>query len=299
MNDYMEIANQYLTECETIKKLSKHTLKAYRIDLKQFIMFLKIDTGESLKENVLNYISDLNKRYKPKSVKRKMASIHAFLQYVNEEEENKNDLSFFQKIRVREDKKLPRIIGSCNIKDIYKVLYSSDNHRKLRIRDRAVIELLFSTGIRVSELCLLKIGDVNLNDCVLTIFGKGRKERSIYLGNDQVLHVLKDYKKYYRFGASEEESFFINRFGSSISDQSVRNLIKNYTLQAGIHENITPHMFRHTFATLLLEEDVDIRYIQQILGHSSILTTQIYTHISQNKQKNILINKNPRNRIEV
>lgn len=134
-------------------------------------------------------------------------------------------------------------------------------------------------------------------DSVLIVFGKGNKERKIHLGNESVKSILKMYKKLYRKNAGSDEYFFINRYGKKMGDQAVRLMIKKYSKKAGLSEKITPHMFRHTFATLLLEEDVDIRYIQQILGHSSISTTQIYTHISQSKQRLILATKNPRNKI--
>ena len=184
------------------------------------------------------------------------------------------------------------MIDRSQLNALYQVLYHTENKNSLR--DCAVIELLLSTGIRVSELCCLKTKDVNLSEHYIRVYAKGSKERIIYLGNEQVIKILKEYHK-----KRGEDSifFFTNRNQNHVSDQSVRNIIKEYTKKAGIQDKITPHMFRHTFATMLLEENVDIRYIQNILGHSSISTTEIYTHISTMKQKDIMINNNPRNHV--
>ena len=157
------------------------------------------------------------------------------------------------------------------------------------------MELLFSTGIRVSELCHVRDTELNLKDCYVRIYGKGAKERILQIGNPDVLHILHVYRSLFHEEITNSGFFFINRLGHPLSEQSVRLLLLHYEKTLNLPQHITPHMFRHTFATQLLEEDVDIRYIQHILGHSSITTTQIYTHISSNKQKEILCQKNPRN----
>lgn len=149
-----------------------------------------------------------------------------------------------------------------------------------------------STGLRISEVCNLKKDDVNINEKYIRILGKGSKERILQIENEDVLKSLKEYKI---LTANENEYYFFNnRIGRKLSEQSVRNIIYDITKNAHIKQHITPHMFRHSFATMLLEEDVDIRYIQKILGHSSITTTQIYTHVTSNKQREILKEKNPK-----
>lgn len=160
-----------------------------------------------------------------------------------------------------------------------------------------MLELLFATGIRVSELSFLKPEDINFTDKTLKIYGKGARERILYIENPDVIEALQVYKKAFRSEMKSCGFFFINNWGTRYSEQSVRNMIRKYTDLASCSLHITPHMFRHSFATLLLEEDVDIRYIQNLLGHSSVTTTQIYTHISANKQRKILADKHPRNRI--
>lgn len=153
---------------------------------------------------------------------------------------------------------------------------------------------MFATGIRVSELCNIKDEDINLEERTLKIFGKGSKERMLYIGSGEVVKILKKYKEVIK-DKENNGFFFINKFNLKLSEQSVRILLNTLEKRLNLSIHITPHMFRHTFATNLLEKDVDIRYIQKILGHSSISVTQIYTHVSYPKQKEILTIKNPRN----
>lgn len=170
----------------------------------------------------------------------------------------------------------------------------TDYQKKHALRDAAVIELLFATGIRISELCSLKMNDINLYDGTILIYGKGSKERKLQIGNDDVIHILEKYKKNFLTIIQSTNHFFVNQSGNPLSDQAVRRAINKYTSLAAIELHITPHMFRHTFATSLLEADVDIRYIQEMLGHSSINITEIYTHVAMSKQRDILTTKHPR-----
>lgn len=148
--------------------------------------------------------------------------------------------------------------------------------------------------MRISELCTLKSEDVNLYDGTILIYGKGDKERRIQIGNDAVISILEEYKTDFKTEIKSCNHFFANQSGKALSDQSVRRMINKYSSLAGIDLHITPHMFRHTFATSLLEADVDIRYIQEMLGHSSINVTEIYTHVAIAKQRDILTAKHPR-----
>lgn len=149
----------------------------------------------------------------------------------------------------------------------------------------------------MSELCSLRHPDIDLHEGYVRIYGKGAKERIVQITNTYILDALRNYCRMVPSQSITHDFFFVNRLGHRLSEQSVRFMIKKYSHMAGLSEHITPHMFRHTFATLLLEEDVDIRYIQQILGHSSILTTQIYTHVTSTKQRDILTTKHPRNKL--
>lgn len=151
--------------------------------------------------------------------------------------------------------------------------------------------------MRISELCSLKPSDIDLKNKTVLIYGKGAKERMLQIENPEVISALILYQQTFKEDIDSCGYFFVNKLRLKLSDQSVRFMINHYAKLAGIEQHITPHMFRHSFATLLLEQDVDIRYIQRMLGHSSISTTEIYTHVSNTKQKDILIHKHPRNLI--
>ena len=292
----IEIEN-YLTVCQDLKGLSPLTLKAYRIDLKQFQEFMQQKDWLS-KECMIEYIDILHKQYKPKSAKRKIACIKAFYHYM--EMEDIIDINPFHKIQIKykEPIVLPKTIPLANVEGILKYAYSQYNNAKTdyqkqtALRNVIVLELLFSTGMRVSEVSKLKIQNIDLKSNNIYIFGKGSKERIMCITNKSINCLIQTYLS---IRSSNNKYLFVNKLDNNYSEQSIRNMVNEYAKAAGVELHITPHMFRHTFATALLDEDVNIRYIQQLLGHSSIVTTQIYTHISTNRIRSILENKHPRN----
>lgn len=302
LNDYVA---EYIEYCEYRKRLDRKTLKAYKIDLNQYFNYCSNLSDCFCKNVVDDYITNLHKSYKPKTVKRKIASLKAFFHYMEYKEIITENPFVKLDIRFREAKLLPKTIPFHSIQTFLSTLYTqkqlavSKYQQKCCIRDIAVIELLFATGIRISELCSLKPFNIDLESNNILIYGKGAKERIIQIGNSEVISALKLYKETFIKDIDSCGYFFVNRLQHKLSDQSVRFMIKHYAELAGISQHITPHMFRHSFATLLLEQDVDIRYIQKILGHSSISTTEIYTHVSNAKQKDILFNKHPRNNIVI
>ncbi len=298
------LIQDYLAHCKFEKGLSPKTLKSYKIDLTQFACFIKQSHDLCCKEDLHTYIALLHSRYKIKSVKRKIASLKAFYNHLEYEE--LMEINPFSKIKVKlhEPFILPRTIPIETVELLLQCAYqqksiANKNSYQYRaiLRDIAVLELLFATGIRVSELCTLRTEAVDLIGRTIKIYGKGAKERIIQIGNEDVLAAVNAYYQAFSYNIMETGLFFINRLGHQLSDQSVRFMISKYANLAGIELHITPHMFRHSFATFLLEEDVDIRYIQQLLGHSSIVTTQIYTHVTSKKQREILTTKHPRNKL--
>ena len=309
MKNLQDIIKDYLTFCRSQKRLDSKTLKAYSIDLKQFAAFLTPNYVNNVllinREVLENFIAFLHNSYKPKTVKRKLASLKAFFHFL--EYRDFIEINPFNKmqIRFREPLLLPKTIPLHTIELFLSTIYSShanaktDFQKRQTARDIAVIELLFATGMRISELCSLKYKDIDLYDRVVRIYGKGAKERQLQICNDCVISALENYICIYQTTQKDDNYFFINTSGTRMSEQSVRNMIVKYCNLAGISQHITPHMFRHSFATLLLEEDVDIRYIQEMLGHSSINVTEIYTHVSMAKQKNILMTKHPRRNMEI
>ena len=292
----------YLEYCEYRKELDRKTLKAYRIDLRQYFEYICVDEPD--KEKIEEYITQLHKNYKQKTVKRKIASIKAFYNYLEENEiiaENP-----FRKIKVKfkETVTLPRIIPREEIEKLLNHMYQCLNEhnktfRKYMLRDIAVIEVFFATGARVYEISNIREESINLNTGLIRLMGKGGKERYVQLSNTSVLEVLKKYYDEHKQTIRKCGYFFINNRENRYTEQSIRMMLKKYTKQAGIERNITPHMFRHSFATYLIEEGVDVSCVQQILGHSSIKTTQIYIHIAAKKQAEILREMHPRNNMQI
>lgn len=296
----------YLAFCKSQKCLDNKSIKAYRIDLKQFRISIPTqDINQVSIEHLESYIAFLHINYKPKTAKRKIASVKAFYHYLDYKDLITINPFNKMQIKFREPIILPKTIPLHTLEKFLKTIYSQHFNastvyqQQKTLQDIAIIELFFSTGIRISELCSLKESDVDLQNNTILIYGKGAKERQIQIGNDDVVRILRKYHKAYMDKIKTSNFFFVNKSGTIISDQSVRRMIRKYTSLAGINMHITPHMFRHTFATSLLEADVDIRYIQEMLGHSSINITEIYTHVTTAKQKDILRTKHPRKNFEI
>jgi integrase/recombinase XerD len=304
MNDLFK---SFLDYCQFQKNLSSKTLKAYGIDFKQFLSFISgknidIKTPECVnKDLIIDFLKHLLEKYKIKSVKRKIACLKAFFNFL--ESEDIILVNPFRKVKIhlKEPKVLPKALNLNEIEGIIRNAYKqvppiTDSYTyKSTIRDIAVIELLFATGFRVSELCNIKTNEIDFDNSFVKVNGKGSKERVIFIENKDVIIALKNYATLFQDKIQNSDYFFLNRFNSKLSEQSVRYMIKKHAQAVKIGRNITPHMFRHSFATLLLEEGVDIKYIQHFLGHSSIMTTQIYTQVNKEKQKEILATKHPRN----
>lgn len=292
--------------CEFEKNLSKKTLQAYEIDLSQFQQYQdykSLDIDEFDKHKVKDYIHHLYEQgLKAKTIKRKVAVIKAFFTYLEFDEVILVSPFRKMKIQIKEPKLLPKTIELKEIIKILKFLYKKKEafsnkdiySYKALVRDLSIVETLFSTGMRVSELCNIKQSNINLQAGIIKIKGKGDKERVIQICDSEVKKILKEYSELFNDQIKHTKCFFINRFDNQISEQSVRLMIKKYQKMVGIDKHLTPHMFRHSFATLLLEEGVDVRYIQHMLGHSSISTTQIYTKVNMKQQKKILNTKHPR-----
>ena len=300
--DIQHYSALFLNYCQTRKKLSPQTLKAYEIDLKQFEQFCHNDFSKS---SLCNYVETMHEQYKPKTVKRKIATLKTFTHFLlNEDYIDQNP---FQRLDIsfREPIILPKTIPLTIINQILLIAYQCKNQTRseyqLRIvlRDIAILEILFATGARVSELCHLKTHSLNFETHTVKIFGKGSRERIIQIENTEVLYALREYYKAFEDDIKATGYIFINKLHMPLKEQSVREIICKYVNLAGYDLHITPHMYRHSFATFLLEADVDIRYIQRLLGHSSITTTQIYTQVSTNKQKEILTTKHPRNKMSI
>ncbi|WP_406841784.1 tyrosine-type recombinase/integrase [Lactococcus lactis] len=285
----------YLNYCKDNKRLSEHSIRAYKSDLDQFLQFNSI--------NVEEYITHLSKQnIKSKTLKRKIATLKTFFRYLENQEVISENPFYKLRFHFRDEKKLPKIITPADLKIIYSYLLEQKLKSKTAYqkekshRNLLILSLLISTGVRISELCHITLENINTQSREITILGKGKKERILYIGSDDTYSLLIDYIDTYRV---KMDKFLFLGYDkkASLTEQSVRLLFKSINKKLGIEKNITPHMFQHTFATMLLDSGVDIRYIQQILGHSSIAVTQIYTYVSQIKQQEILVKKNPINSI--
>ena len=300
MKALSESISGYLETGEYERKLSPNTLKAYRIDLRQFSEFVSGSWPD--RDLLSSYIKHLNQSFAPRSVKRKLASIRAF--YHELKLDGTLEESPFDKlhIRIQSPKHLPRVIPSQIVHDLLQcayAAYSPSPKRRDVLRDIMVLELLFSTGLRVSELCALSKNTFILEDSELRLLinGKGSKERILQIATPELLRLVRIYCREFRAEIQTQGFILFNRRGNPLSPQSVRRIIQKYLNKIGGECHITPHMFRHTFATSLLEAGVDIRYIQSLLGHSSISTTQIYTHVTTAQQALLLAEKHPRGKM--
>lgn len=306
MDNFGLAVKDFLNHCDFEKNLSIKTIKAYRTDLQQFAKFLYsrnkfIDIKEISKIDFKNYLEQISS-LKPKSRKRKIATLKSMMNYL--EFEDKILFNPLRKLRIniKEPKILPRCLSLHEIQWILKFAYTELMDTKpesycyrILIRNVCIIELLFSTGARVSEIASLKVTDIDFTSGFIRISGKGSKERTIQIFNKDVLHLLSKYKELDKEHIHKNENyFFINRIYRKLSDQSIRRIVKLMAIKAGIKKHITPHVFRHSFATLLLEKEVDIKYIQTLLGHSSITTTQIYIQVNNFKVMESLRIKHPR-----
>ena len=295
-----KIIETYMKYCEKVKNLDNKTLKAYRTDLWQFAGYLTEKGADFQREAVVDYIAHLNGKCKPRTVKRKRASIRALTTWLLDEELLEHSPFERLSLRVRQPLALPRTVP---FRVVEQMLTAAHRNRRLHPNDKgalrgaAVLEMLFATGMRVSELCGLKASDVDLNEGVIRIHGKNRKERVVYVTNKEVLSVLRQYAR--EDAPGYNAAFFRNRHGKRLSADAVRNLIRKYGEMTDSPARVTPHMLRHTVATQLLEADVDIRIIQKLLGHSSILTTQIYTQVADTKQRETMMYKHPRNQFSL
>lgn len=300
-----EAINSFLFHCRYEKNLSPRTLDAYETDLRQFAAAVSPGGAEDVslvdKSELRPYIQRLFEPYREKTVKRKVATLKAFFGYL--ERDGTIEFTPFRKmeVKIREAKRLPRTLPLQDIERLLQHLYAersagpqSGMGAFVLLRDTAVVETIFATGARVSEVCHLRLEDVNLTDGWVRILGKGARERVVQICEAGVVAALEAYHAARELPAPREAYFFLNRNGRRLSEQSVRGLLRSHALRAGVDGPVRPHLLRHSVATLLLNEGVDIRHIQHLLGHSSIATTQIYTHVDSQSQRAVLSSKHPR-----
>lgn len=325
MKDIRELADRYLRYCTTQRGLTKNTIRNYGFDLNFFIKFLNDndhppDCSAVTKHLLEDYLESMTDKYKVKTVRRKLACIRSFYTYLEDQDLIEDNPFRKFKLKLKEGYRKPKSMTMTEMDHFLKTAYEDEYAESLQpiidrakesnivafdsyspeftwCRDVAVMELLFATGLRVAELCSLRFEDYNEEDNSFHIIGKGNRERFVYVETQQAQKTFSDYLVLRKSLDVDLPNIFLTRLHTPMRTQSVRNIVTKYAKRSGINKNITPHVFRHSFATLLIESGVDIKYIQDFLGHSTIATTQIYLHISDEQKKKVLAAKHPRDRM--
>lgn len=263
------------------KNYSMNTINSYLSDIKEYQEFKKGDILSTKKEDILAYLKTI-KNLESTTISHKISSLKSFFKYYQKREKIKvNPLANIKSPKIA--KKLPTYL---TLEEVSKLL-DVEIKSPYDARNKAILELLYSSGIRISELCNMQTSNYDSYECIIRLIGKGSKERIIPLG-DYAISVLDDYINNYRPKINKKNinSIFINNRGDAISRQFIFKVIKKECLKKGIRKNVSPHTLRHTFATHLLQNGADLRIIQELLGHENISTTQIYTHVSNQELKN-------------
>lgn len=291
----MELVEKYLNFLFNQKGYSQNTINSYKYDLNLFCVFLNDNTWNLLEvdEDIVNiYLSYLHKeQLNKKSINRKITAIKKFYDYlVKHDFMKKNPLVNVKHLKVT--KSLPKDLF---IEQVKALLTINEKSYNLGIRNQCIILLLYQTGMRVSELTSLNLDDVDLVDKVIRVIGKGNKERRVYFLQSSIKY-LQQYLDDVRpklLNNKETDAFLISKNGTRLTQRSVQLILNDRALHSSMKFNVSPHMLRHTFATTLLNHTADLKSVQELLGHNSLSTTQVYTHVSKTRLKNVYEKSHP------
>ena len=288
----------YLDFLRLEKNLSSNTLTSYKFDFAKYRSFL-ISTGiqtvsDISEDHISKFLTILHReKLSPRSMARTLSTIRGFHRYLLGEEEVKDDPTQIID-SPKQEKNLPEVLS---IYEVDKILKQPDTSNRLGIRDRAMLETLYATGIRVSELVNLKQSNLMIEDGLILVYGKGSKERLVPIGRS-ARRWIEEYQKQSRVHIAKtgksQDILFLSVRGTKLTRDMIRKLVEKYSLAAGIVKKVHPHTFRHSFATHLLEGGADLRAVQEMLGHADISTTQIYTHIDREYLKEVHRTFHPR-----
>ena len=328
MSHLEEHFEPFLQYCLLQRRLAASSVANYRMDLHYFQAFLDglaapvRDCGAVDRKVLELYLAHLSSKYKVKTIKRKMSCVQSLFNYLEQQEVVENSPFRRFRIHMQEGKAAPKSLTVAEMERFLQAVHrdpTADAGRALLAavsesatpairhlnnaffwcRDVAILELLFAVGLRVAELCSLRFEDIDIEAGVFPIHGKGNRERILHVADPDVLRILAEYGTVRRAVPAGHSYLFISRFRDPLSTQGVRNLVDKYAKAAGIRRRVTPHVFRHSFATLLIESGVDIKYVQDFLGHSNISTTQIYLHLSEESKRQVLAAHHPRARMDI
>lgn len=293
-----EACRQFLRECANVRKLSEHTTRAYQLDLARFTRFAGAgaDVTSFDRTTLLQYVEHLfgEHRLKETSAKRHVASLRSLFRWLEDNGHVADDPFRGARVRIKLPRRLPRVLSRAELATI---LEHPPANGFSGLTARMAAELLFATGIRVAELAGLRDDDIDLAAGVITIVGKGSRQRRVYIPDSEIRELVIAYRHARAARGLATDSFLVNSRGGAASPQLIRRLIRTLAEDAALTRRVTPHMFRHSVATYLLEEGVDIRYVQRLLGHRSIVTTEIYTHVADAALKSRVIERHPRKSI--
>ncbi|MFO8101031.1 MAG: tyrosine recombinase XerC [Dehalococcoidia bacterium] len=292
-----EMLAKYVRHLEVERGLSPFTIRNYATDIRHFLKFLDLEEVRSLEEVdhsvIRNYLGQLlDKGTVRASISRKMSALRSFFLYLNQEGLVENEpLNRVSGPKV--EKRLPSFLTS---EEIISLLSSPDSSTPHGLRDRAILELLYASGLRVSEIASLDVSGMDVEMHQLRVWGKGAKERMVLMGQPAA-DAIADYLEYGRMklqGPESTDALFLNRYGHRIAERRIQYILKKYARQAGISRRVHPHMLRHTFATHMLDGGADLRVVQELLGHSSLSSTQVYTHVTRSQMRKRYLEAHPR-----
>ena len=295
MNEYID---DFINYIRTIRNYSDYTETNYLLDLDNYEEFLKkyrLNFKKINYDNITKYNKYLKDELKlsASSISRHLSSLRSFYNYLLSEGVVDNN-PFKLVSSPKKDIKLPNYM---KYKEFEEMINTCDESL-LGIRNRCLLEILFSTGARIGELINIKLKDININNKEIKVLGKGNKERIVYV-NDHTVNALNKYLNESRpilLKNKRSDNLFINHIGGNLTTRGVRDILDNIIKKSSLNIKVTPHMFRHTFATMLLNEGCDLKSVQELLGHVNMSTTQIYTHVSNNYIKEVYLHSHPRNK---
>ena len=265
---------------------SNYTYKSYHKDLLDFFSFFENKDIASISVNdIRGYIRSLyDKKYSAATISRHISTLKSFYKYLESEDTvNVNPMDLIS--NPKKDKKLPNYL---NYEDLERLLKTPDVNNKWGLRDALILEMLYSTGIRVSELVNIKVNDISFSERKIYVFGKGRKERIVFYGSN-LENLLNKYLKNHH-----EIYLFTNTKGDKLNERTVRQIVSNTALKAHINVKVTPHTLRHTYATHMLNDGADLKSVGDLLGHENLSTTGIYTHVSNERLRKVYLSSHPR-----
>ena len=293
MNEVKKIADnihlkKFLSYLEIEKNYSPHTSLNYKIDIEEFFRFIDGVGLEKVDYPVFRrYLSELKaKRHRPRSLARKVSALRSFFKFLQREGTIQSNPALLLNTP-KLDKKLPKFLSE---EEINRFVESPPLEKESGKRDRAILETLYSCGIRVSELVGLNVNSVDLIGNVIKVLGKGKKERLVPIG-EKAIDAIKDYLD---FRKHKTNVLFLNKSGRRLTARSINNIIEKYVKKSSLNFHISAHVLRHSFATHLLNRGADLRSVQELLGHANLSTTQIYTHVTTERLKNVYNKAHPR-----